>query len=94
MSWFDFPRMVCRRQWCAAAALLLAAALAAGGCASTTISLRSVPKSPLINELELTSYSGPKASSRTVQLLRVYNLSNGPGGDVSPLLKQLQLKIQ
>lgn len=73
--------------------MLLATALALstlGGCASSPISLRSVPKSPLIEELNLTSYGGPKPSARTIQLLRVYNLSDDLGGDYSTLLKKLQ----
>ena len=59
-----------------------------GGCASNTISLRSVPKSPLVDEFDLTACSGPKASTRTAQLLRVYNLSDELGGDFRPLLQE------
>ncbi len=70
--------------------LLAMAAACAGGCASNTIALRSVPKSPLVDELQLTSFSGPKASPRTAQLLRVYNLSGDLQGDNRPLLKKLQ----
>lgn len=66
------------------------AVLAAGGCSSSAVSLRSVPKSPLIDELNLASYGGPKPSARTVQLLRVYNLSDELNGDYSALLKKLQ----
>ena len=66
------------------------AALVTVGCASNTISLRSVPKSPLVAELDLTSYSGPKASARTTQLLRVYNLSDELGTDFRPVLQKLQ----
>ena len=68
----------------------LVAIVAAAGCASSPVSLRSVPKSPLIDELNLASYGGPKPSERTVQLLRVYNLSDDLGGDYSALLKKLQ----
>ena len=74
-------------------AALLAAALAmlvAGGCASNAISLRSVPKSPLVDQLDLTSYSGPRASGRTQQLLRVYDLGEELQGDFRPVLKELQ----
>ncbi len=70
--------------------LLLLMMVGVGGCASNTISLRSVPKSPLVEELQLTSSSGPKASERTAQLLRVYNLSDELQGDYRPLLKKLQ----
>jgi pimeloyl-ACP methyl ester carboxylesterase len=76
-----------------AASLVLAAAIAVavgGGCASNKVSLRSVPKSPLADELGLTSFSGPKPSPRTVQLLRVCNLGDELGGDYSVLLRKLQ----
>ena len=71
-------------------AALLMAAFVTVGCASNTISLRSVPKSPLVAELDLASYSGPKASARTTQLLRVYNLSDELGTDFRPVLQKLQ----
>ncbi|MEN6407312.1 MAG: hypothetical protein ABFC77_12680 [Thermoguttaceae bacterium] len=71
-------------------AIVVVMALTVGGCASGTISLRPIPKSPLAEEFDLTSYSGPKASSRTLQLLRVYNLGNGQQGDNRPLLAKLQ----
>jgi hypothetical protein len=60
------------------------------GCATNTVSLRSVPKSPLVEEFDLTSYSGPKVSARTAQLLRVYNLSDELGSDFRPVLRKLQ----
>jgi pimeloyl-ACP methyl ester carboxylesterase len=66
------------------------AVLAAGGCSSSAVTLRSVPKSPLIDELNLASWGGPKPSARTVQLLRVYNLSDDLNGDFSALIKKLQ----
>jgi pimeloyl-ACP methyl ester carboxylesterase len=78
----------CRRS--TAVLVALTAALTAAGCASNTLSLRSVPKSPLVAEFELTSSSGPKASARTTQLLRVYNLSDEQQTDFRPLLKDLQ----
>jgi pimeloyl-ACP methyl ester carboxylesterase len=85
--------MVPRRRRCfahRAAALAALALLTFGGCASNQISLRSVPKSPLVDELNLTSYGGPRTTPRTAQLLRVYNLSNDPGGDYRPLIAKLQ----
>ena len=51
------------KRGCLAVAIILAATftlLAAGGCSSSPVSLRSVPKSPLIDELNLASYGGPK----------------------------------
>lgn len=70
--------------------ILLAAALLAGGCAQKWVTLRSVPRNPLGDELQLTSYSGPQPSGRTIQLLRVYNLSDDLKGDSRPLLEKLQ----
>ena len=69
---------------------VLLAAVSANGCSSNKISLRSVPKSPLIEQLDLTSYTGPKPSPRTLQLLRVYNLTGHLGMDARPLLERLQ----
>jgi pimeloyl-ACP methyl ester carboxylesterase len=80
-------RTVCRK---AATLVMLCAVLVVGGCASNTIALRSVPKSPLVEQFDLASSSGPKASERTRQLLRVYNLSEEYGGDFRPLLTKLQ----
>ena len=84
----------CRRDACTtkAAAVLAAmvALLTVGGCASNQISLRSVPKSPLVEELNLSSYGGPKTTERTAQLLRVYNLSDELGNDYRPLIAKLQ----
>ena len=57
-------------------------------CASNTVSLRSVPKSPLVESFDLTSSSGPKASERTTQLLRVYNLSDELGSDFRPAAQE------
>ena len=85
--------MAPRARWPCTTVFVLAAmlgVLAAGGCSSSPVSLRSVPKSPLIDQLNLTSYGGPKPSDRTIQLLRVYNLSDDLRGDYSTLLKKLQ----
>jgi hypothetical protein len=71
-------------------ALLLAALLVAGGCAQKWVTLRSVPRNPLGEELQLTSFSGPQPTPRTVQLLRVYNLSDDLQGDLRSLLTKLQ----
>lgn len=62
-----------------------------GGCASTKwVSLRSVPKTPLSEQLKLTAYSGPQPSDRTLQLLRVYNLTDQVPGDPRQLIEKLQ----
>ena len=90
MEWTGYPRMVSRAGTVVLAAVL-AVLLAVGGCASKNITLRSVPKSPLVEQLDLASFSGPKPSRRTTQLLRVYNLgSNDLTGDLRPLLGKLQ----
>jgi len=76
---------------------LLAALLLppAGGCASSKYAtLRPVPKSPLVEQLKLTSRSGPEASSRTQQFLRVYDLAEYQKGDPRKLLEKVQEIIQ
>ncbi|MGD0898980.1 MAG: alpha/beta fold hydrolase [Thermoguttaceae bacterium] len=71
--------------------LLLAGLLmGAAGCAQKFVMLRPVPHSPLAEELQLTSWSGPQPSPRTMQLLRVYNLADGLAGSPRPLLERLQ----
>jgi pimeloyl-ACP methyl ester carboxylesterase len=75
---------------CPAAAVLLAGLLAAGGCAQKYVTLRSAPHNPLGEELQLASWHGPQPSRRTMQLLRVYNLTDGLAGDPRPLLDRLQ----
>ena len=72
----------------AVTALLLVALLA--GCSSTGVSLRSAPKSPLVEELKLTARGGPRPSDRTMQLLRMHNLSNELQGDPQKLAEKLQ----
>jgi len=62
----------------------------AGGCSSTGVSLRSVPKSPLVDELKLTARGGPQPSPRTMQLLRVHNLAEMVQGDSQALLQKVQ----
>lgn len=56
--------------------------------------LRSVPHSPLVERLQLTARGGPKASERTVQLLRVHGLPSDVGGDPRELLQKLQAVIE
>jgi pimeloyl-ACP methyl ester carboxylesterase len=70
--------------------VLLAIALAAGGCSSNRVNLRSAPRNPLRDQLQLGSYSGPQASPRTVQLLRIHNLTCEPTSDPRPTIAQLQ----
>ena len=70
--------------------LLVAALLASAGCSANTVSLRSAPQNPLGEELQLSSYWGPQPSPRTVQLLRIHNLSYEPKSDPRPTIAKLQ----
>ena len=75
--------------WLAIVVLLAAAALS--GCASPQwVTLRNVPRNPLGDELQLTSRSGPQPTPRTMQLLRVNNLTDALQGDSGTLLESLQ----
>ncbi len=70
---------------CLAAACLLAPA----GCASSRwVSLRSTPRNPLSDTLGLVTRTGPKPTTRTVQLLRRYDLEKKQG-DRAALLTEL-----
>ena len=72
-------------------ALAIVAITTTTGCASKKVALRSTPNTPLVEQLGLTSFSGPKPSGRTTQLLRVYNLADAsPPDDPRPLLVKLQ----
>lgn len=74
-----------------AALVLGALVLAMSGCASTKyVSLRTAPRNPLVDELKLTASGGPRATDRTQQLLRVYNLTEEASGDTRQLLTKLQ----
>jgi pimeloyl-ACP methyl ester carboxylesterase len=45
------------------------------GCAPVRyVEVRSVPRSPLVERLKLTSYKGPQPTERTIQVLRQYDL--------------------
>ncbi len=55
--------------------LTLALLVFGSGCAASRfISLRSIPNSPLVEQLKLDSRRGPEATGRTLQLLRRYDL--------------------
>lgn len=58
------------------------------------VSLRSVPKNPLVEELQLASRQGPQPSPRTQQFLRVYGLTGDVKGDPRKLLQKVQLILQ
>ncbi|MCC6494160.1 MAG: hypothetical protein IT424_14195 [Pirellulales bacterium] len=70
---------------------VLAAAVAAGGCAATGskwVTLRSTPRNPLTETLDLVARQGPKPTPRTIQQLRRYNLAKMQG-DRAALLAEL-----
>ncbi len=73
-------------RWVAAAAMVCALL----GCSSQAVRLRSVPRNPFEQELQLGAWGGPQPSSRTVQLLRFHNLSRDLDGDHRELLAKLQ----
>jgi pimeloyl-ACP methyl ester carboxylesterase len=74
--------------------LAIALGLAAAGCASTKMAtLRAVPHNALADELKLNSREGPQASPRTVQFLRVYDLSDDLQRDPRKLLDCIQAII-
>ncbi len=74
----------------AAITVFVAAAAIIAGCSSNKVTLRSVPQNPLVEQLQLTSYYGPRPSNGTEQLLRVHNLKYEPRSDPRPLIKRLQ----
>jgi hypothetical protein len=56
--------------------LLFVLPLFASGCAATRyVEVRTVPRSPLVDRLKLTSYQGPQPTERTLQILRQYDLT-------------------
>ena len=74
--------------------LAAAVAAAAGGCASSSmVTMREVPHSPLVERLKLTASGGPQPSERTMQFLRVYDLSEDLEGDPGELLEKVQAVI-
>src|SRR3954467_4841565 len=55
---------------------LLLLTLLSSGCASEQyVRVREVPRSPLVDQLKLTSKKGPRPSDRTMQLLRQWDLT-------------------
>jgi len=82
------PRLYFHR---AAVALCLSLLLiAVSGCATKGVTLREVPKSPLVDRFNLTAEEGPKASDRTMQILRVNDLVDDLRGDPRVVLAKLQ----
>ncbi len=56
--------------------------------------LRSVPRNPLVEQLQLVARGGPQPSERTIQVLRVCNLEDDLKGNPSGLLQKLQAAIE
>ncbi|HVA50391.1 MAG TPA: alpha/beta fold hydrolase [Pirellulales bacterium] len=80
----DAPSTVARLACAAVVAVLT-------GCGTTHyVKVRSVPRSPLVEQLKLTSRGGPQPSARTLQLLRLYNLRDDLHGNLQPLLDKFQ----
>jgi len=77
--------------WAAIAAIALAIP---GGCASRMVSLRHTPHNPLVGQLQLAGWGGPKPSERTVQFLRVYDLIQDWKGDPQVLLQKVQAILE
>jgi pimeloyl-ACP methyl ester carboxylesterase len=55
--------------------------------------LRSVPRNPLVDQLKLTTWGGPRPSLRTQQFLRVYDLTEDLKGDPQALLHKVQAAL-
>jgi pimeloyl-ACP methyl ester carboxylesterase len=73
--------------------LALACLAALGGCASPQFAkLRSAPKNPLVDQLKLSTKM--KASVRTEQILREYDLVDELDGEPHKLLRDLQQVIE
>jgi pimeloyl-ACP methyl ester carboxylesterase len=79
-----------RRQAPQLAVLALAVSILISGCSSNKVTLRPIPKDPLGDQLQLTSYWGPRPSQRTEQLLRIHNLTYESKSDPRPIISQLQ----
>lgn len=60
------------------------------GCATKMVTLRTVPQSPLVDQLKLTAKGGPQPSERTSRFLRFYDLTGDLKGDPRRLLQKVQ----
>lgn len=68
------------------------AAITAGGCATSSqwVKVRDTPRNPLAGTLGLLSPGGPKPTSRTLQLLRRYDLEKDLSGDRASLIARME----
>ncbi len=66
--------------------------VAASGCATSSewVTIRDTPRNPLAGTLNLLSPGGPKPTTRTLQLLRRYDLEKDLSGDRAALLARLE----
>jgi pimeloyl-ACP methyl ester carboxylesterase len=67
--------------------------LLCGACSQKWVTLRSVPRNPLGDELQLSSYHGPQPSPSTMQLLRVDNLTDDLEKNPRRLLEKLERSV-
>jgi hypothetical protein len=76
----------------AIAAVVLSATV---GCASNKmVSLRKCPRSELVEQFQLTAWSGPQPTDRTLQFLRVYDLVEDLKGDPQVLMQKVHGVIE
>jgi pimeloyl-ACP methyl ester carboxylesterase len=71
-------------------AILLLAVLLCGCATQRYITTRSIPFNPLASQLDLSSSKGPKASGRTIGLLRKYDLLPTYQADIRKCLSEVQ----
>ncbi|MFO0905902.1 MAG: alpha/beta fold hydrolase [Pirellulales bacterium] len=82
------------RQFAAAGWALLLLCLSAGCASNDYLRVRQVPRNPLAESLDLLSWSGPKPTPRTEQLLRRYDLLNERTSNATVALASLEQEIQ
>ncbi|MBI2825570.1 MAG: alpha/beta fold hydrolase [Planctomycetia bacterium] len=81
----------CHRRSTPIAWLLAICGAMCQGCAQTRyVELRSVPHSPLVERLKLTSRGGPQPTARTMQILRQYDLVGELDKDPRSVVSKLQ----
>ena len=79
-----------RRAWALSVVLLLSVLLVSGCARTNYVTLRRAPHNPLAGPLKLLSFRGPRATERTEQLMRRFDLANS---DIEQRLAKLQDEI-
>ncbi len=74
--------------------LLLCVAVLPACSSSQYVKIRTTPKNPLTETLQLASWSGPQPSDRTLLVLRKHDLENKLDGDSTELLTQFQKIVE